>query len=86
MHLGFIFPRLCCCCFCVVVVVVVIVVYPLGKGNITNSAEFNFHSDPEAAAVVLEELSCPLYLVCWELCLKHILTWVSTSQNLLLSY
>ncbi|KAK2140937.1 hypothetical protein LSH36_1201g00048 [Paralvinella palmiformis] len=47
-----------------------------GKGNITNSAEFNFHSDPEAAAVVLEELSCPLYLVCWELCLKHILTWM----------
>ncbi|CAH1787467.1 unnamed protein product [Owenia fusiformis] len=46
-----------------------------GKGNITTSAEFNFHSDPEAAHVVLNELGCPITIATWELCLQHSLTW-----------
>ena len=40
-----------------------------GKGNITVSAEFNFHSDPEAAYIVLENTKCPTVIACWELCL-----------------
>ena len=51
-----------------------------GKGNMSPCAEFNVYADPEAAAVVLKEFDCPLYLVCWELSLKHILTQVSCSQ------
>ena len=53
-----------------------IIIIITGKGNITSTAEFNFHSDPEAAAVVLKELDCPVYLVGWELCLKHTFTMV----------
>jgi len=40
-----------------------------GKGNITVSAEFNFHSDPEAAYIVLENTRCPTFVASWELCL-----------------
>jgi inosine-uridine nucleoside N-ribohydrolase len=40
-----------------------------GKGNITVSAEFNFHSDPEAAFIVLENTRCPTFIASWELCL-----------------
>ncbi|EDO42061.1 predicted protein [Nematostella vectensis] len=38
-------------------------------------AEFNFHSDPEAAFVTLNEFECPLSLVTWEICLKHYFEW-----------
>ncbi|XP_064112841.1 inosine-uridine preferring nucleoside hydrolase-like isoform X2 [Macrobrachium nipponense] len=41
----------------------------LGEGNITMSGEFNFTCDPEAAKVVLEEVSKPIYLTPWEICL-----------------
>ncbi|XP_064112842.1 inosine-uridine preferring nucleoside hydrolase-like isoform X3 [Macrobrachium nipponense] len=40
-----------------------------GEGNITMSGEFNFTCDPEAAKVVLEEVSKPIYLTPWEICL-----------------
>ncbi|XP_066989767.1 nucleoside hydrolase-like isoform X3 [Macrobrachium rosenbergii] len=40
-----------------------------GEGNITMSGEFNFTCDPEAAKVVLEEVSKPIYLAPWEICL-----------------
>ncbi|XP_064650182.1 nucleoside hydrolase-like isoform X2 [Lineus longissimus] len=45
------------------------------KGNITVSGEFNFRADPEAANIVLNQLGCPVTLVCWELCLKYSLSW-----------
>ncbi|XP_063840419.1 nucleoside hydrolase-like isoform X2 [Scylla paramamosain] len=41
-----------------------------GKGNITPSAEFNFHCDPDAAFVVLAKTSVPIRLTSWEDCLK----------------
>ncbi|ELT98557.1 hypothetical protein CAPTEDRAFT_226345 [Capitella teleta] len=46
-----------------------------GKGNITSCAEFNFHTDPEAADVVLREMTCEVTVVGWELCLKAAFSW-----------
>ena len=46
-----------------------------GKGNVTVSAEFNFAADPEAARVVLQEMSSHVSLVTWELCLEHPMEW-----------
>ncbi|ESO97842.1 hypothetical protein LOTGIDRAFT_208999 [Lottia gigantea] len=40
-----------------------------GKGNVSLSAEFNFHVDPEAAAIVLQDLKCPVTMVTWETCI-----------------
>ncbi|KAK3590504.1 hypothetical protein CHS0354_037551 [Potamilus streckersoni] len=44
-------------------------------GNITTSAEFNFHYDSEAAYIVLNKLCCPITIVTWELCKDHSLEW-----------
>ena len=49
-----------------------------GIGNVTSSAEFNFHADPEAASTVLRLAQCPLTLATWELSYKYNfvpLTW-----------
>ena len=39
-----------------------------GRGNRVLGAEFNFHCDPEAALIVLSELTCKAHLITWELC------------------
>jgi len=44
-----------------------------GVGNITNSAEFNFYADPEAAFVVLDRLP--------KSCIGTIIPWETTIQN-----
>lgn len=46
-----------------------------GKGNTTPGAEFNFHSDPEAAGVVLTEIGCPILLVPYETCANYGQPW-----------
>lgn len=46
-----------------------------GKGNITASAEFNFHFDVEAAQVVLSEFVCQIYIFTWELCIDSAMPW-----------
>jgi inosine-uridine nucleoside N-ribohydrolase len=46
-----------------------------GQGNASYGAEFNFHSDPEAAAAVLRSPDCVMTMVGWELCLQHKMTW-----------
>lgn len=46
-------------------------------GNMTVSAEFNFYYDPEAAYIVLNQLTSPITMVTWETCEKHALSWVS---------
>merc|ERR1711936_1130915 len=38
-----------------------------GIGNVTSSAEFNFHADPEAASTVLRLAQCPVTIATWEL-------------------
>ncbi len=43
-----------------------------GIGNMTIAAEFNFHSDPEAAHVVMDVSRFPITVVSWELCYKYI--------------
>lgn len=46
------------------------------QGNTTLGAEFNFHSDAEAAAAVLERATPCVPLICtWELALQHKMTW-----------
>ncbi|XP_017016095.2 nucleoside hydrolase [Drosophila takahashii] len=40
-----------------------------GVGNSSRSAEFNFHSDPEAAYTVLLKTRCPVTVLPWEPCL-----------------
>lgn len=53
-----------------------------GVGNVTVCSEFNFHVDPEAAQVVLENFTgCPIYLLPWETCLRSSSTYVSTDYN-----
>ena len=42
-----------------------------GKGNVTICSEFNFHFDPEAALIVLDEFICPIVMATWEFCLKY---------------
>ena len=37
-----------------------------GEGNASILREFNFHSDPEAALIVLSEYSCNIILIPWE--------------------
>lgn len=46
-----------------------------GVGNVTTCAEFNFFMDPEAAYILLKEMNCKKTIVCWELCLRHRLSW-----------
>ncbi|XP_055943078.1 nucleoside hydrolase-like isoform X2 [Argiope bruennichi] len=48
-----------------------------GLGNVTETAEFNFHSDPEAAHIVLGEALCPVKLVPWETCLEFNLSFTT---------
>jgi len=42
-----------------------------GIGNVTESAEFNFHADPEAAFTVLRLARCPTTIAPWELSYKY---------------
>ncbi|XP_063423554.1 nucleoside hydrolase-like isoform X1 [Mytilus trossulus] len=46
-----------------------------GRGNVTVSAEFNFHVDPEAAREVLHDLCCPKTLLGWETCDENSFSW-----------
>ncbi|ALC48681.1 CG12177 [Drosophila busckii] len=39
-----------------------------GVGNSSRAAEFNFHSDPEAAYAVLLKTHCPITILPWEPC------------------
>ncbi|XP_070799472.1 inosine-uridine preferring nucleoside hydrolase-like [Pituophis catenifer annectens] len=36
------------------------------RGNIKLCGEFNFATDPEAAYIVLNEYTCPMYIAAWE--------------------
>lgn len=51
-----------------------------GFGNVLPHGEFNFTFDPIAAHVVLKDLECPITLVCWELCLDNLVSWVSAKR------
>ncbi len=47
------------------------------KGNVAICAEFNTHCDPEAMAVVLQELDTEIRLLPLELCRSYALSWVA---------
>lgn len=51
-----------------------------GVGNVTMSAEFNFFYDPIAARIILDDLTCPKYLITWELSKQHFLTLDDVNQ------
>ena len=42
-----------------------------GLGNHTPTGEFNFVADPIAAHIVLDEYTCPIYIVPWETVLNY---------------
>lgn len=46
----------------------------MGVGNITKAAEFNFYSDPEAAHIVLDSLTCPINILPLEACSPNVLS------------
>ncbi|KAH8038396.1 hypothetical protein HPB51_001510 [Rhipicephalus microplus] len=48
-----------------------------GRGNAVPGSEFNFHTDPEAAHIVLQRTQCPVTIVPWETSLISILPWPS---------
>ncbi|PAA78034.1 hypothetical protein BOX15_Mlig008992g3 [Macrostomum lignano] len=56
-----------------------------GKGNITMTGEFNFYRDPEAAHVVLHDLtdSCQVTMVGWEVCAESMVTFETAEQLML---
>ncbi|KAI4464554.1 hypothetical protein MML48_3g00003517 [Holotrichia oblita] len=37
-------------------------------GNVTRTAEFNFHTDPESVYIVLRNAKCPISILPWETC------------------
>ncbi|XP_067942296.1 inosine-uridine preferring nucleoside hydrolase-like isoform X2 [Watersipora subatra] len=45
------------------------------KGNVTVVGEFNTTADPEAAAIVIEDVVCPTYLFSWETVKLNGATW-----------
>ncbi|XP_042315758.1 inosine-uridine preferring nucleoside hydrolase-like [Sceloporus undulatus] len=45
------------------------------RGNTTVCGEFNFESDPEAAYIVLNEYTCPVYIASWEFICSCPLSW-----------
>lgn len=54
-----------------------LIIFITAVGNTTMCAEFNFHIDPEAAHIVLSELSTKITLLPWETCLKTKIPFVS---------
>ncbi|XP_037565385.1 uncharacterized protein LOC119445134 [Dermacentor silvarum] len=54
-----------------------------GRGNVVPGSEFNFHTDPEAAHIVLQRAQCPVTIVPWETCLLSMLPWADF-QNVIL--
>lgn len=38
----------------------------MGNVRTNSTAEYNFNADPEAAAIVLQRMKCPITIVAWE--------------------
>ena len=46
-------------------------------GNVGPTTEFNFYNDPEANEMVLKKSVCPLYIVTWDVAMKHVIPLVT---------
>lgn len=52
-----------------------------GNGNARPGVEFNFKGDPEAALIVLDAVTKPVYLLPWESVIESEVPMVSTSAR-----
>ncbi|CAJ0938679.1 unnamed protein product [Ranitomeya imitator] len=54
----------------------------VSRGNRTTCAEFNFYLDPEAAYIVTNEFTCPVFIAALEFTRENCLTMISFRCNL----
>lgn len=60
--------------------------YAYGNVRQASTAEWNFHSDPEAAHVVLSQANCTIHILTWEACLEENFVVTSVRYQRIIQY